>query len=180
MSKKTQDKKTAVLQSKKSNTPLIITLVVAAALAGGGVYLLGGKKEAGPVAATAAVNQSNVKEFSYPASTFADGQAKYYSFKSPQGIDIRYFILKSSDGVIRAAFDSCDTCWTAGKGYRQEGDTMVCNNCGLRFASVRINEVKGGCNPAPLTRTMIGDNVVIKVKDIIDQGSFYFNFNNRG
>jgi uncharacterized membrane protein len=170
-------KKAAVLGSgKKSKTPLIITLLIAVALAGGAVYFLGGEKEAGPVAATAAVTQNSATEFVYNASDFADGQAKYYSYKSPQGLNIRYFLLKSSDGVIRAAFDSCDTCWSAGKGYRQEGDFMVCNNCGLRFASVKINEIKGGCNPAPLTRTASGGKIIVKVKDIIEQGSFYFNF----
>jgi uncharacterized membrane protein len=170
-------KKAAVLGSgKKSKAPLIITLLIAVALAGGAVYFLGGEKEAGPVAATAAVTQNSATEFVYNASDFADGQAKYYSYKSPQGLNIRYFLLKSSDGVIRAAFDSCDTCWSAGKGYRQEGDFMVCNNCGLRFASVKINEIKGGCNPAPLTRTASGGKIIVKVKDIIEQGSFYFNF----
>jgi uncharacterized membrane protein len=171
-------KKAAVLGTgKKNKTPLLITLIAAALLAGGGVYFLGGEKEAGPVAATAAVAQSTTTEFVYNVSDFADGQAKYYSYKSPQGLEIRYFLLKSSDGVIRAAFDSCDTCWSAGKGYRQEGDNMVCNNCGLRFASVKINEIKGGCNPAPLTRATRGDKIVVKVKDIIEQGSFYFNYN---
>ena len=180
MARKTsKDKKAAVLQSKKSKAPMIITLVVAAALAGGGLYFLGGKKEAGPVAATAAVANTGATEFTYPVSDFADGTAKYYSFKSPQGLDIRYFIMRSSDGVIRAAFDSCDTCWSAGKGYRQEGDNMVCNNCGLRFASIKINEIKGGCNPAPLTRAEINGQVVIKVKDIIEEGSFYFNYGRR-
>ncbi|MDT8396444.1 MAG: DUF2318 domain-containing protein [bacterium] len=178
MSKKTsKDKKAAVLQSRKSKAPMFITLIVAAALAGGGMFLLGGEKEAGPVAATAAVKSTGATEFSYPVSDFNDGKARYYSFKSPKGLDIRYFIMKSSDGVIRAAFDACDTCWAAGKGYRQEGDVMVCNNCGLRFPSVKINEVKGGCNPSPLTRTVAGGNVIIKVRDIIEQGSFYFNFN---
>ena len=175
---KSDAKKAAVMQGKKSNAPLIITLVVAAILAGGGVMLLGGKKEAGPVAATTAkVSNTNVTEFTYQASSFSDGKAKYYAYQTPDGLNIRYFILKSSDGVIRAAFDSCDTCWTAGKGYRQEGDNMVCNNCGLKFASVKINEVKGGCNPAPLTRAMRGDKVVIKVKDIVAEGAFYFNLN---
>jgi uncharacterized membrane protein len=170
-------KKAAVLGSgKKSKTPLIITLLAAAILAGGAVYFLGGEKGSGPVAATAAVTQNSATEFVYNVSDFADGQAKYYSYKSPQGLDIRYFLLKSSDGVIRAAFDSCDTCWSAGKGYRQEGDNMVCNNCGLRFASVKINEIKGGCNPAPLTRATRGDKIIVKVKDIIEQGSFYFNY----
>ena len=171
-------KKAAVLGGgKKSKTPLIITLVAAAIMAGGAVYFLGGGKESGPVAATAAAVQDNATEFVYNASDFADGKAKYYSYKTPQGLNIRYFLLKSSDGVIRAAFDSCDTCWSAGKGYRQEGDFMVCNNCGLRFASVKINEIKGGCNPAPLSRTASGDKIIVKVKDIIEQGSFYFNFN---
>jgi len=171
-------KKAAVLGAgKKSKAPLIITLLAAAILAGGAVYFLGGEKEAGPVSATAAVTQNSATEFVYNVSDFADGKAKYYSYKTPQGLDIRYFLLKSSDGVIRAAFDSCDTCWSAGKGYRQEGDFMVCNNCGLRFASVKINEIKGGCNPAPLTRATRGNQIVVKVKDIIEQGSFYFNYN---
>jgi len=171
-------KKAAVLGGdKKSKAPLLITLIAAAIMAGGAVYFLGGEKGPGPVAAsTAAASQNSATEFMYNVSDFADGQAKYYSYKSPQGLDIRYFILKSSDGVIRAAFDSCDTCWSAGKGYRQEGDFMVCNNCGQRFASVKINEIKGGCNPAPLTRETRGDKIVVKVKDIIEQGSFYFNY----
>jgi uncharacterized membrane protein len=171
-------KKAAVLGTgKKSNTPLIFTLLVAVVLAGGAVYLLKGGSSSGPVAATSAAVQGSNTEFVYNASDLADGKAKYYAYKSPQGLTIRYFLLKSSDGIIRAAFDSCDTCWAAGKGYRQEGDNMVCNNCGLKFASVKINEVKGGCNPAPLTRTAKGDKIIIKVKDIVEQGSFYFNYN---
>jgi len=174
-----ESKKAAVLGTgKKSKAPLIITLLAAVILAGGAVYFLGGEKEAGPVSASAAAaTQNSTTEFVYNASDYADGKAKYYSYKTPQGLAIRYFLLKSSDGVIRAAFDACDTCWAAGKGYRQEGDSMVCNNCGLRFASVKINEVKGGCNPAPLSRTSSGDKIIVKVKDIIEQGSFYFDFN---
>jgi uncharacterized membrane protein len=171
-------KKAAVLGTgKKSKTPLIVTLLLAVALAGGALYFLSGDKEAGPVAASAAAVKNNATEFVYNASDFADGKAKYYSYKTPQGLDIRYFLLKSSDGVIRAAFDACDTCWAAGKGYRQDGDFMVCNNCGLRFSSVKINEIKGGCNPAPLTRASSGDKIIVKVKDIVEQGSFYFDFN---
>jgi uncharacterized membrane protein len=55
---------------------------------------------------------------------------------------------------------------------------MVCRNCGRRFASVLINEVKGGCNPAPLHRTIQDDQLIIKVEDIV-QGQTYFNFKER-
>jgi uncharacterized membrane protein len=123
---------------------------------------------------TAAVNTTEV---SYPVSMFDDGRARHFQHRA-NGLTIQYFVLKSSDGIIRAAFDACDVCWPAGKGYFQDGDVMVCRNCGRRFASVRINEVKGGCNPAPLTRTIRGNQLVIKIDDIIS-GQSYFNFKER-
>jgi uncharacterized membrane protein len=106
-------------------------------------------------------------------SDVSDGQAHYYRYHNAQGLAIKFFVLKSSDGVIRAAFDACDVCYPEKKGYRQEGDLMVCNNCGQQFPSVRINEVKGGCNPSPLARSVQGDKLVFKAADI-ESGSFYF------
>jgi uncharacterized membrane protein len=118
-------------------------------------------------------------EVIYPVKTFQNGDARFYSHPAGNGITIKYFILKSSDGVIRGAFDACDVCWREGKGYAQKGDFMICKNCGRRFSSVRVNEVQGGCNPAPLTRTIRGDNVVIQVKDILE-GDKYFDFGKGG
>jgi uncharacterized membrane protein len=115
-------------------------------------------------------------EIRHPVSLFDDGKARHFQFDTENGLAIKYFVLKSSDGVIRAAFDACDVCWPAGKGYYQEGDYMVCRNCGKKFASVKVNEVKGGCNPAPLTRTVDGDELVIQVKDIIEEGRSFFDF----
>jgi len=111
----------------------------------------------------------------YSEKTFADGKTHRFTHKTGDGIIIRYFILKSSDGVIRAAFDACDVCWLENKGYTQKGDFVVCNNCGKRFPSARINEVLGGCNPAPLKRKMENGNVIIQVADILE-GKKYFNF----
>ena len=117
--------------------------------------------------------------FLYPEKAFENGTARFYEYKTEDRITIKYFILKSSDGVVRAAFDACDVCWREGKGYSQKGDFMVCRNCGQRFASVRVNEVKGGCNPAPLAREIKAGNVVIKVSDLLE-GKRYFSFNRRG
>lgn len=109
---------------------------------------------------------------SLPASAFADGRAHYYSYDA-EGREIRFFVLKSSDGVIRAAFDACDVCYESRKGYVQDGDVMVCQNCGQRFHSARINEVRGGCNPAPLPRVLQGDAVRIKAANLVS-GAHYF------
>ncbi|OGP85688.1 MAG: hypothetical protein A2Z08_05055 [Deltaproteobacteria bacterium RBG_16_54_11] len=114
-------------------------------------------------------------KITYAEKTFLNGKARHYTYKTDDGVAIRYFIIKSSDGVIRAAFDACDVCWAENKGYSQKGDVMVCNNCGRRFPSTRINEVHGGCNPAPLNRKVEHGAVIIKVADIL-QGKRYFDF----
>lgn len=118
-------------------------------------------------------------EISYPEKLFQNGKARYFTYKTPDGLSIRYFILRSSDGVIRAAFDACDVCWPAGKGYVQKGDFMVCRNCGRKFRSTRVNEVKGGCNPAPLNRKVQNGKVMIQTSDLL-QGRIYFDFSKGG
>ncbi len=167
-------KKAAVLQENKSRmNPVAIVIVAAVVVAIGAVafYLTSTpSSNAGNVAAV----QTGGSDVSYPVSMFADGKARHFDYKA-DGLTVRYFILKSSDGVLRAAFDACDVCWPAGKGYYQEGDDMVCRNCGRRFASILVNEVKGGCNPAPLNRSVKGDQLVLKAEDIL-QGKTYFNF----
>ena len=110
----------------------------------------------------------------FPVDLFKDGRALHFQMKADDGITVKYFVLRSSDGIIRAAFDACDVCWPAGKGYYQDGDYMVCRNCGQRFASVRVNELKGGCNPAPLAREVRGDKLIIKIRDVME-GKPYFN-----
>ncbi len=103
---------------------------------------------------------------SIPVQTIDDGKAHYFEVRAKDGILVKFFTVKSKDGIIRAAIDACDVCYKSGKGYVQQGDVMVCANCGRKFATDKINEVKGGCNPAPLLRKIEGDNLVISMKDI--------------
>jgi hypothetical protein len=110
-------------------------------------------------------------EVKIPVSEVSDGKAHFYTYKGRR--DVNFFVLQSSDGIIRAAFDACDVCYRERKGYHQEGDLMVCNNCGQVFPSVKINVLKGGCNPAPLDRAVQGEFLVMKTTDI-EAGGFYF------
>jgi len=191
--KKNQDKiaakKAAVLGTdKKNRLPLFVAVIGAVIIAAGAVFYVnqGGQVQSATAAAPSAADSTAV---AFPLSLFEDGKARHFEHKDGK-FTIRYFILKSSDGVVRAAFDACDVCWPAGKGYYQEGDNMVCRNCGRRFASVLdmvcrncgrrfasvlVNEVKGGCNPAPLNRSVQDGKLIIQVKDILE-GRQYFNF----
>lgn len=170
-------KKAIVLGTEKKNRmPLLLTLSAIVLVAGSlaAYSILNPTSRTGGAQSATPSSQAPNAVVAYAVSDFADGQARHYQH-AVGNHTIRYFILKSSDGIIRAAFDACDVCWPAGKGYYQDDDVMVCRNCGRRFASIHVNEVSGGCNPAPLPRKIEGDKVVIRVEDII-AGKNYFNF----
>lgn len=112
---------------------------------------------------------------SIPVADISDGKAHFFKVQANDGIMVTFFTLKSRDGVIRAAIDACDVCYKAGKGYVQSGDFMICENCGQKFASNKINVLKGGCNPAPLKRQVQGSNLVISMQDIT-ANSWYCKF----
>ena len=175
---KRQAKKDAVLGTeKKGHLSLMVAVVCAILIIGGGVYFATYHRgDTLPVAASVA-SKNTASQVSLPATLFDDGKARHFEHVAGE-FKIKYFVLKSSDGVIRAAFDACDVCWPAGRGYYQEGDFMVCRNCGRKFASVLVNEVKGGCNPAPLNRRVDSGKVIIEVKDILE-GRQYFNFSGK-
>lgn len=180
--KKNQDKraakKAAVLETEKKNrTPMFIVLAAVVLLVGGAVWMTRDKGVQTEPIAGSSTSATSASAVTMLVSLFEDGNARHFEHIDGE-FNIRYFVIKSSDGVIRAAYDACDVCWPAGKGYYQEGDYMVCRNCGRRFASVLVNEVKGGCNPAPLNRKVMDGKVVIQVADIL-AGKQYFNFNGK-
>jgi uncharacterized membrane protein len=149
---KRQAKKDVVLGTeKKGRLPLIVAIVCAVLIVGGGIYYAGyNRSETAPVTGSL-TSENNASQVSLPASLFEDGKARHFQHVAGE-FNIKYFVLKSSDGIIRAAFDACDVCWPAGKGYFQEGDYMV--------------------------RRVENGKVVIEVNDILD-GRQYFNFSEK-
>ena len=107
-----------------------------------------------------------------PVSLFDDGDAHHFTYLNGDS-PIEFFVLRSADGTLRAAYNACDVCFQSKRGYLKEGDMMVCMNCGRRFPSDQINVVEGGCNPAPLQRTIDGDVLVLKEADILQGASFF-------
>jgi uncharacterized membrane protein len=172
---KNEAKKAVVLGAgKKSRVPILVFVAGVFLMAVGVIFYLITKSSNQTGIASAPASADGIMVVALPVSLFEDGKARHFEY-TDGALTIRYFILKSSDGIIRAAFDACDVCWPAGKGYFQDGDQVVCRNCGRRFASVLVNEVKGGCNPAPLNRNVVNGQVIIQVKDIMD-GKQYFDF----
>lgn len=98
--------------------------------------------------------------------------AKFFKFDA-DGVTVKYFLIKAPDGSIRAALDACDACYPEKKGYKQAGEFMVCQNCGMKFHVSRVSMVKGGCNPHPVASRVDGSDVVI-AKAELASGVKYF------
>ena len=82
----------------------------------------------------------------------------------------------SDNGLIKTAFDACDVCYGSYKGYRQEGDSMICNNCGNSYPISGLgteNKGGGGCWPGYLPSEIKGEYLIIKKSDI-KKGGYRF------
>jgi uncharacterized membrane protein len=79
--------------------------------------------------------------------------ATFYPYTASGGVKMEVFAVRAPDGSIRTAFNTCQVCYSSGRGYfTQKGQILVCNNCGNQFAVSQIELVKGGCNPVPITK----------------------------
>ena len=157
--------------AKKKNTVKILA-VVALALAGLAVYFVSASGGGAAGVAGGGPLKAEGGQVSIPASEL-NGKARFYEYKTASGKTVNFFAVRSPDGVYRAALNACDVCFAGKQGYRQEGEDMVCNQCGMHFPSSKVNEVKGGCNPIGLQRKVEGDRVVIDARGL-EAGAGYF------
>jgi uncharacterized membrane protein len=102
--------------------------------------------------------------------------AKFYQYES-DGIKMEVLALKAGDGTIRTAFNTCQVCYASGRGYYvQEGDELICQNCGNRFSADMVGISRGGCNPVPIPdESKADDGTTIKIdKNYLDKNKAYF------
>lgn len=67
--------------------------------------------------------------------------------------------VKADDGTIRTSLNTCQVCWDSGRGYyKQQGNELVCQNCGNRFNINQIEKQKNGCNPVPISEDQKTEN----------------------
>ncbi len=166
-------------KSKKVIPILVIGLI------GVGAYLvgrnLGGQPAASAVTAAAPAPPAEPStsgapagsDIAIPLSDVSSGQARFFEYVASDKTSVRFFVIKSSDGVYRAALDACDVCYQGKQGYEQSGDDMVCRKCGRHFPSALVNEVTGGCNPIAITRTAAGDKLLIKAAELEGMKTYF-------
>ena len=180
------EKKARVLAAEKKSpkTAIIIGAAFAAVVAGWLIYnnTSGARSMDRPMQGQAA--REGNKHMKYTPVSAENGDVKvqlsalqgstasYYVYNAG-GKDIKFFMLRASDGTVRLALDACTACNHAKLGYRQNGEAMVCNNCGMSFRSTDVGNISGGCSPIPLRNSQDGKTLVVKAKDL-EEGAKYF------
>ena len=129
------------------------------------------RREAPTIAVAELVTQGG--DVRVAVGEFRDGRARFYRYATAGGREIRFFVMRTSDGLIRTALDGCEVCYKERRGYRQVGDTIVCNSCGRSFPSKRIGVVHGDCNPIPLEQVMEGDQVLLKAVSLESAAAYF-------
>ncbi len=170
-----ENKRAQFLESEQKGKRLAPWALIALfAIAGVVVYFVVRSTSSTPTASTVAKGESGgAPAINIPVADLASGRVKFFDYRLSNNTPVRFFAVKSSDGVYRAAMDACEVCFHAKKGYRQEGDDMVCNNCGKHFPIARVGEVNNGCHPIGLQRTVEGEQLVIQASELESRGQYF-------
>jgi uncharacterized membrane protein len=115
------------------------------------------------------------KDIIIPVSKVTDNPGFYPA--EINGTKLEVIAVKAPDGTIRTAFNTCQVCYSSGRGYyKVEGDRLVCQNCGNSFGMGDVEVTKGGCNPVPITKEYksVNDKNITISKDVLKQATEIF------
>lgn len=161
--------------TKRSNLPLIIAAAVIVCAAAAAVTLnLGGGNSVGSEAQTIQAGDSLV----IPVSEITE-TARFYPLEV-DGTEMEVLAVRASDGSVRTAFNTCQSCFTSGRGYYvQKGDDLVCQNCGFHFTPDQVEIQSGGCNPWPIfsmDKTVTEESIEISYDFLSESSSIFANW----
>ncbi|MBQ8089389.1 MAG: DUF2318 domain-containing protein [Pyramidobacter sp.] len=152
---------------KKKNALLLPLAALALAAAAGAAYFGLGKSglepAAKPGAAVAAQRIGQGESLVIPIKDLSV-QAKFFPVEV-DGTKMEVLAVKDSAGKVRTAFNTCQVCYGSGRGvYTQQGNELVCGNCGNHFGIDQVEVEAGGCNPFPIfpeNKTETADSIAI-------------------
>lgn len=96
------------------------------------------------------------------------------------GTNMEVMAVRDSKGNIRTAFNTCQVCYSSGRGYYvQSGNFLVCQNCGNRFSHDQVEVKSGGCNPWPIfdkNKTVTDDEIAISYDFLAESQRIFANW----
>lgn len=101
-------------------------------------------------------------------SGLGPSQVRFFRFLNTGNQEVRFFVGRDPAGTVIAAFDANELCAKTKRGYRHEGDWMVCNKCDKAFKLAEVNADHGGCAPVALAHRVEGERIFLTENAILE------------
>jgi len=158
---------------KRKNMVLAAIIVFALGITTYSVFFTGGDGSETASSVQSVTNESGDMEIQISDIT---ADASFYAYDELES-KMEVIAVKASDGTIRTAFNTCQVCYSSGKGYYvQEGDQLVCQNCGNTFSMDDVEVTRGGCNPVPINdeQTKTNSDTIVIPKEFLKEAEVIF------
>ena len=105
-----------------------------------------------------------------PLSELEDMKLHRYQYTASDGVHMRFFLIKKSQGSYGVVLDACEICGPSG--YYERDNDVICKLCDVIMNRGTIG-FKGGCNPIPIPYIVHDEKIKISTQDL-DANSFVF------
>jgi len=152
-------KRVAGLYRTRNWQTALMSVTLATVLALGGVTYATGQAQyrPEPQAVTSHAGMVHIA-----AEALQTNQLNLYTYAS-KNVDVSFMVIKREEDDFAVALNVCGIC--PARGYHQEGNVLVCDNCN---APINLETVgmPGGCNPVPLAASLVNGAVQIAAADL--------------
>jgi uncharacterized membrane protein len=100
-------------------------------------------------------------------------QVRFFRFLNPSNQEVKFFVGRDAGGEVQVAFDADEVCAKNKRGFRQDGEWVICNKCDKSFRLSEVNAGGGGCKPVPLQHQVLGSELLIAEADILQGWRFF-------
>jgi uncharacterized membrane protein len=100
-------------------------------------------------------------------SKLAPQEVRFFRFLNTGNQEVKFFVARDAAGQVHVAFDANEQCAKAKRGYRHEGEWVVCNKCDKAFRLAEVNAGGGGCKPVPLKHRVNGGELLLAEGDVL-------------
>lgn len=102
-----------------------------------------------------------------PVSDLVDANLHFYTADA-NGTLLRFLVIRKGNGDYAVALDACQICgWS---GYRQQGQNVICRNCGAAIYVPSIGQA-GGCNPVAVKARVDAGKILVDLSALADSAS---------
>lgn len=100
-------------------------------------------------------------------------EVRFFRFLNTGNQEVKFFVGRDAAGEVHVAFDANEPCAKAKRGYRHEGEWLVCNKCDKAFRLAEVNAGGGGCKPVPLKHRVEGGELLLAEGDVLQGWRFF-------